>query len=242
MRVIGVDMGGTNVRAALVEDNKVLKTVSDKINRDGSMQEVIDNITDSIDKVWTRDVKGIGIGVPAIVDVEKEIVYEVLNIKSWHKVELKKILEKKYGCRVIVNNDANCFALGEKYFGAGKKYDNVVGLILGTGVGAGIIINGKLYSGRNCGAGEFGEIIYKDNVIAHYSSAQFLEREGIRKVKIDKDPVFILGDHRGLPAKELKRLKKLCTPITIGPATYFASQTIAVVNNELDRREVEGSL
>ncbi|MFH1289962.1 MAG: tRNA (pseudouridine(54)-N(1))-methyltransferase TrmY [Nanoarchaeota archaeon] len=66
--------------------------------------------------------------------------------------------------------------------------------------------------------------------------------EDIRTVKIKKDPVFILGDHKGLPSKELKRLKKLYTPVSIGPKTYFASQTLAVVNNELDRREKEGSL
>src|SRR3989344_4535617 len=60
--------------------------------------------------------------------------------------------------------------------------------------------------------------------------------EDIRKAEISEDPVFILGDHRGVPEKELKRLKKLCTPVSIGKMTYFASQTIAVVNNELDRR------
>ncbi len=60
--------------------------------------------------------------------------------------------------------------------------------------------------------------------------------EDIRTAELAENPVFVLGDHRGLPAKELKRLKKLTTPITIGPQTYFASQTIAVVNNELDRR------
>lgn len=61
--------------------------------------------------------------------------------------------------------------------------------------------------------------------------------EDIRTAKISDDPIFILGDHRGLPDKELKRLKKFCKPITIGPTTYFASHTIAVVHNELDRRE-----
>lgn len=66
--------------------------------------------------------------------------------------------------------------------------------------------------------------------------------EDIRTAKIEKDPIFILGDHRGLPAKELKRLNKVCTPVTIGPKTYFASQTIAVVNNEIDRREEAGEL
>ncbi len=66
--------------------------------------------------------------------------------------------------------------------------------------------------------------------------------EDIRKAEIKKDPIFILGDHRGLPNKELKRLKKLCKPITIGRRTYFASHTIAVVHNELDRREEAGLL
>lgn len=66
--------------------------------------------------------------------------------------------------------------------------------------------------------------------------------EDLRSVEIKENPVFILGDHRGLPGKELKRLKKLCTPVTIGKRTYFASHTLAVVQNELDRREDDGRL
>ena len=66
--------------------------------------------------------------------------------------------------------------------------------------------------------------------------------EDIRSIQIKENPIFILGDHKGLPLKELKRLKTLCIPVTIGPKVYFASQTVAVVNNELDRRESEGRL
>jgi tRNA (pseudouridine54-N1)-methyltransferase len=66
--------------------------------------------------------------------------------------------------------------------------------------------------------------------------------EDIRKVIIPDNSVFILGDHKGLPPKDLKRLKKICTPITIGKRTYFASHTIAIVNNELDRREESRNL
>jgi tRNA (pseudouridine54-N1)-methyltransferase len=66
--------------------------------------------------------------------------------------------------------------------------------------------------------------------------------EDIREAEIKDDPVFIIGDHRGLPPKELKRLKGMCNPVTIGKRTYFASHTIAVVNNEIDRREDEGKL
>lgn len=66
--------------------------------------------------------------------------------------------------------------------------------------------------------------------------------EDIRTVEIKENPVFILGDHKGLPIKELKRLKKICAPVTLGKKTYFASQVVAVVNNELDRREEQNLL
>ena len=66
--------------------------------------------------------------------------------------------------------------------------------------------------------------------------------EDIRETDIKENPIFILGDHKGLPDKEFKRLKKMCVPVSIGKKTYFASQTISVVNNELDRREEKGLL
>jgi tRNA (pseudouridine54-N1)-methyltransferase len=66
--------------------------------------------------------------------------------------------------------------------------------------------------------------------------------EDIRTVEIKGNPIFLLGDHKGLPAKELKRLKQLCTPVSIGKRVYFASQTVAILNNELDRREDSGLL
>lgn len=66
--------------------------------------------------------------------------------------------------------------------------------------------------------------------------------EDIRTIEIKENPIFILGDHKGLPDKELKRLKSMCIPVSIGKRTYFASQTISVVNNELDRREDSGKL
>ena len=82
---------------------------------------------------------------------------------------------------MYVNNDANCFAVGEKHFGKGRKYNHLVGLIVGTGLGAGIILNGRLYSGPNCGAGEFGMIPYRDSILEHYASGQYFIREhGVR--------------------------------------------------------------
>jgi len=76
---------------------------------------------------------------------------------------------------VYVNNDANCFAVGEKYFGEGKGHENLMGLIIGTGMAAGIIIQNKLYNGFNCGAGEFGMLPYLDHHYEHYCSGQYFE-------------------------------------------------------------------
>src|SRR5262249_35980445 len=75
----------------------------------------------------------------------------------------------------LVNNDANCFALGEFYFGKGKGHDSMIGLTIGTGLGSGIIINKKLYAGRNGGAGEFGMIDYLDKYYEYYASGQFFK-------------------------------------------------------------------
>jgi len=120
-------------------------------------------------------VKAIGIGVPGVVDIEQGIVYDVVYIPSWKEVPLKKWMEERYKIPVFVDNDANCFALGEHYFGKGKGVDSMIGLAVGTGVGAGIIINNKLYAGPNCGAGEFGMIDYLDKVYEYYCSGSFFQ-------------------------------------------------------------------
>jgi glucokinase len=92
-------------------------------------------------------------------------------------VHLKSILEKEFHLPVAVNNDCNCFALGEYHFGTGKIYQNMVCLALGTGVGAGIIINGKLYTGHNAGAGEIGCLPYLAHDYEYYCSGCFFVKE-----------------------------------------------------------------
>ncbi|HEY9186866.1 MAG TPA: ROK family protein [Ignavibacteria bacterium] len=177
MKAIGVDLGGTNVRCGLVEDEKIINLLAKSINSSGTEIEVLNDIFLLLDDLVTDDIEGIGIGVPSVVDVENGIVYDVYNIPSWKSVPIKNILEKRYNKPVYVNNDANCFALGEKYFGKAKKYNNIVGLIIGTGLGAGIIINGKLYNGTNCGAGEFGMIPFNDDILEHYCSGYFFKKK-----------------------------------------------------------------
>lgn len=177
MKAIGVDLGGTNVRCGLVENEKIINLLAKSINSSGTETEVLNDIFLLLDDLVSDDIEGIGVGVPSVVDVVNGIVYDVYNIPSWKSVPIKSILENRYNKPVYVNNDANCFALGEKYFGKAKNYNNIVGLIIGTGLGAGIIINGKLYNGTNCGAGEFGMIPYKDDILEHYCSGYFFKKK-----------------------------------------------------------------
>lgn len=174
--IIGVDMGGTNIGLGRVEKNLIDKFKSFNISAQGTKEKILDEIINAIYSVFDDHVAGIGIGVPSLVDVNKGIVYNVQNIPSWDEVHLKDILEEQFGLPVFVNNDANCFTIGEKYFGKGKRFSNMVGLILGTGLGAGIIVNNQLYSGTNCGAGEFGSIPYKDQILEYYCSGQFFKK------------------------------------------------------------------
>lgn len=171
--VIGVDLGGTKVQTARVKNGEVAGTYKQLISSQGSEEQVIQEIISAIQAVMTSSVQAIGIGVPSVVDIEKGIVYDVQNIPAWQEVHLKNILEKQFGIPVFMNNDANCFALGEYQFGKGQGASNMIGLIIGTGMAAGIIIDGKLYNGRHAGAGEFGMIPYLDQYLEYYASGQF---------------------------------------------------------------------
>lgn len=171
--LIGVDLGGTNVRSGLVAGQEIIKIDSDRLQSKGNENAVITQLINSISRVIHPEVECIGIGVPGILDTKEGIVYDVQNIPSWKAVPLKAILEEHFKIPVLMNNDANCFAAGEWQYGKGKGKANLTGLILGTGVAAGIICDGKLYEGRNCGAGEFGMIPYLEHNYEFYCSGNF---------------------------------------------------------------------
>jgi glucokinase len=171
--VIGVDLGATNIRGAVVSGESLSDIVSVRIHSDGTVDDVLEDIYTVIDALMGPGVAGIGIGVPSVVDVENGIVYDVQYIPSWVEVPLKRVLEARYRKPVFVNNDANCFAVGEYYFGKGKGVSSMVGLTIGTGLGGGLIINEKLFAGYNCGAGEIGLLPYGGRVLEYYASGSF---------------------------------------------------------------------
>jgi glucokinase len=173
--IIGVDLGGTNIRAGLVSKGMIIELRQVPLNAKDSLEKTLSQLISIIKPLVGSDVKGIGVGVPSVVDTEQGIVYNVVNIPSWKRVELRKLLEAEFRIPVVINNDVNCFALGEHLYGQGSTYSSFVALSLGTGLGAGIIISGELYSGNNCGAGEIGSLPYLDRNFEFYTSSTYFE-------------------------------------------------------------------
>lgn len=172
---IGVDLGGTNVRVGLAEDSALLRQTSIVLQQKESLSATLAQLIALIRPFTDYPVSGIGIGVPSVVDIDRGVVYNVANIPSWQEVALRDILENEFNLPVAVNNDVNCFVLGEHRFGLAKGNRHVVGMAVGTGLGSGIIINNQLYVGRNCGAGEIGLLPYLDKNIESYASTHFFE-------------------------------------------------------------------
>jgi glucokinase len=175
--VIGVTFGGKDLHVARIENGAIAQYTHKEVNNRETEEVILNEIISTIKTVHNDTVYGIGVGMPSLVDVKEGIVYKPTNIPAWNKVRLRDILEENFKIPVFVNNDANCFALGEKYFGVAKDFDNIAGITIGTGMGVGIIINGKLYSGKNAGAGEFCSIPYRDHDYEYYCSTKYFEEK-----------------------------------------------------------------
>lgn len=196
---IGVDLGGTKFSMGKVENGKVLEQTKEEISNSSSKEEILAVLTTKLDSLISPEVKGIGIGVPGIVDQKTGVIYDIQNIPAWKEVPLQELLEQRYRIPVSLNNDANCFALGEKLFGKGKAYHNFVGLSIGTGLGMGVIIDDRLYSGVMCGAGEIGMLPYKSGIIEEYAGSFLFQREYNESAKNLHDKA-LQGDARALEA------------------------------------------
>lgn len=184
--ILGVDLGGTNIRVGRVENGRVTDRFAMPISALADQDTVLSEIKHAISQVNLENISGIGVGVPSLVDEDLGIVYEVQNIPSWQEVHLKSWLENQFKIPAKVNNDVNCFVLGEHFFGKGKGCNHLMGIAIGTGIGAGLFLNGKLYSGRNCGAGEIGMMPYLDANYEYYCSGQFFKN----MYQVDGQEVF----------------------------------------------------
>lgn len=164
--VIGVDVGGTNIKLGLVSPSKRVidrtgfVTKSFIPDRRKLVNAIVGHIVEIIAKngLAKKDIQGVGIGLPGLVDTPNGIVRFLPNIPGWRNVPLKKNLESKLHLPVSLENDVNLIALGEWKYGAGRGVSNMVCMTLGTGVGSGLILDGRLYRGPGFAAGELGHM------------------------------------------------------------------------------------
>jgi Transcriptional regulator/sugar kinase len=173
--ILGIDLGGTNVRIGQLSNGKLVNKITAPSPGQMPLDESLTYLKEQIRKMITPETRGIGVGVPSVLDSETGTVYNVANIPSWKEVPLKNILESTFNVPVYINNDSNCFALGEKKFGEGRPFKHMAGVTLGTGVGAGIIINQHLYGGSNTGAGEIGCLPYLEATLEDYCGSMFFK-------------------------------------------------------------------
>ncbi len=163
--IIGIDLGGTNLKVALFDLNFRFKAKKFHSTGNFACREALTAgiagaalqiIKDH--KLEKKDILGIGLGLPGPIDVESGVVHFFPNIPGWINVPLRAFLEKMTGIPVFIDNDANLMCLAEYKLGAAKGALNAVCLTLGTGVGGGLIIEGKLFRGSSFAAGEIGHI------------------------------------------------------------------------------------
>jgi len=162
---IGIDLGGTNTKIALVAANgRIVRRTQFPTKAHKDKPALINAIASEafgiikLCGLKKSQVQGIGIGVPGLVDSKRGVVHYLTNISGWKHVNLSRELEKKTGIKTRVDNDVNLMALAEARFGAGRDSASLFCVTLGTGVGGGIVIDGEIYRGNTQSAGEIGHI------------------------------------------------------------------------------------
>ncbi|MCL4244953.1 MAG: ROK family protein [Candidatus Dadabacteria bacterium] len=177
--VIGMDIGGTNLRGALVTpEGRILKQLKIASDAHDGIDAVVDNIAKLVDELGEGGVSGVGIGIAGVIDSKAGVITQAPNIANVTNYPIRGNLVRKLGsgARVIVENDANCAALGEWWIGAGKDAASLVMITLGTGVGGGIILGGKLWSGADGMGGEVGHMtVYPDGALCNCGNYGCLE-------------------------------------------------------------------
>ncbi|HXB72757.1 MAG TPA: ROK family protein [Candidatus Acidoferrales bacterium] len=165
---IGIDLGGTNLRAAAIDrSGKMLDKISGATNFTEGREAVLSDIVSAISKLREKHgadgFGGIGVGVPGFIRIKEGLITNSNNLPYLENVPVRDEISRRLGTRVILENDANAAALGEKWIGAGRDVDDLVLLTLGTGIGGGIISGGRVLRGFVGMAGEVGHITVVPN-------------------------------------------------------------------------------
>ncbi len=205
---IGIDIGGTNIACGIVNENyEIVARSKVKTNAPRPYEEILEDINKSVYlaceelDIAPSEAESIGIGCPGTCN--RDGVVEYSNNLGFVNVPLKSDIEAEFGVKTYLDNDANAAALGEYLAGAAKGAENAVAITLGTGVGAGIIINGRIYSGSNCAGGEIGHTVIevdgrpctcgRRGCFEAYSSATGLVN--MTREAAEREPSSIMNDY-----------------------------------------------
>lgn len=205
MIAIGIDIGGTSIKGAAVDSNgHVYETFSMPFVKgepgEVTIQKLANLVKEYIQAHNLEDkIAGIGIGSPGTLDAQNGVVNYANNL-GWNELPVAKIMQKTLPYPVRLTNDASAACLGEAKFGAGKNHETVIMLTLGTGVGGGIIINGKLFEGNECKGGELGHMVImmdgepctcgRKGCLEAYASATALIRDTKRAMETNKQSLL----------------------------------------------------
>lgn len=200
--VVGVDVGGTNVKLGIVNAaGKVVARSSFATKAFIQSPGVLtDAICEGISTLLLRAgiaktlVMGVGIGLPGLIDADRGIVRVLPNIPGWVDVPLKRKMEKKLGLKVRLENDVNLITLGEWEYGAGKGKKDLICITLGTGVGAGLVLNGQIYRGPGFAAGEIGHAPLSDQGPACGCGGQACFERYVGNERLQQEAAALFGD------------------------------------------------
>ncbi len=201
--VVGIDFGGTKIKFGLVLENGTIlgETLTIPTNSSRRGDEIVGSMIEGIERIVQdselsiQKIKGIGIGSPGPLDLKKGIILKAPNLPTLHFFPLKQTLENYFNLPVAINNDANCFVLGEACFGSAKNASIVCGATLGTGFGFGIVIDHNIFEGSTGTAAEVWRSPYADRNFEDYGSARAIIRvyQQITDQELDAKEIFILA-------------------------------------------------
>ena len=203
MIAIGIDIGGTSIKGgAVTQEGKVYDVFSLRVIKGEPQEETINKLIEATNQYIKEqgfkkeEILGIGMGVPGVMDTKAGVITHSANLQ-WNELPIVEMMEKGTGLKVKITNDANAAALGEQRFGAGKKYKSIIMITLGTGVGGGVVIDGKLFEGNLGKGAELGHTVVvvdgelcscgRKGCLEAYASATGLIRETKKAMEAHKE-------------------------------------------------------
>ena len=248
-KIIGLDLGGTAIKVGIVSDKGEILSKKEiptpKESREKILEAMSESISYFLDSSKNEKILGIGIGTPGLADEDGK-VFLAPNLPNWDNLNLKQIFEEKFSIPVKVENDANAITWGEYKFGAGQGCSNLICITLGTGLGGGVVLGGKLLRGLQYSGVEIGHVpIYYDGprcncgntgCIERYVGAQYITENAKEKLKDRKSLItdMVKGDMDKVTPKVISQayLKgdELAKEVWIEVGTYLGAFFSGMVN------------